>query len=622
MSLVRIRELSMAFGHVPLLDSVDCTIEAGERICIIGRNGEGKSTLLKILSGIYTADEGEIDADPELKIGYLEQTLPEHEGQTVIELVASGLGEIGKQLTAYHLVSQQLAETNDPQHLAELNKIQDYLDRHDAWTVDHKINTILTQFDLPKDKPVAELSGGWARRASLARALVHQPDILLLDEPTNHLDIAMIKWLESALMKYEGTILFVSHDRSFIDNLATRILELDRGKLNSYPGDFSKYLVTKTHELEVEARHDAEFDKQLAKEEVWIRQGIKARRTRNEGRVRALKDMREQRAQRLERKGQANITIDEAELSGKIVAELSNVSHSFGDNKLIDDFSTMILRGDRIGLLGPNGIGKTTLLKILTGRLKPNSGEVKLGTKLQTVYFDQKREELDESKTLEETVGDGRVDIEVGGKRRHVISYLKDFLFAPERSRSPVASLSGGERNRLLLAKLFLQPSNMIIMDEPTNDLDMETLELLEDRLMNYQGTLLIVSHDRTFLDNVVMSTIVFEGAGNITEHVGGYSDWLNYSLSRPKVRPVRSDAEVAAAEDKKLSHQERKELRNLPNKIEKLEATISELEATISAPGFYEQGTDKTAAVLTEIKELQETLEGMYTRWEELEGE
>lgn len=617
MPLIYVRQLSMAYGHVPLLDEVDLTIESHERISIIGRNGEGKSTLLKILAGAIYADEGEINHEPELKIGYLEQTLPHRDNLTVLQYVYGGLGQLGEVMTEYQTLTHQLTESLTQDETRRITELQSIIEAEGGWNLDNKIQTVLTQFDLSPDATLSSLSGGWARRATLARALVSEPDVLLLDEPTNHLDIDMILWLETFLSGYAGTLIFVSHDRAFVDKLATRIIELDRGKLSNYPGSFSQYQATKAHELAVEARHNAEFDKKLSQEENWIRQGIKARRTRNEGRVRALKAMREERAARLSRQGQAKLKVTEAELSGKLVAKLTDISHAFGEKTIINNFSTTVMRGDRIGLLGPNGVGKTTLIKILLGALTPDSGKIKLGTKLEIVYFDQKREVLDPNKTVEETVADGQLEIDINGKKKHVISYLKDFLFAPERARSPISALSGGECNRLLLAKYFLKPSNLIVMDEPTNDLDMDTLALLEDKLVAYQGTLIIVSHDRAFLDNVVTSTIAFEGEGKLTEHVGGYSDWLAYSAKNTKSqRAEQSDKKP------KLAHAERKELNNLTKKIEKLEAKLVTTEAMLTEPGFYDKPQDEVDQVLATLKELKTEIDALYQRWEALEGD
>ncbi len=627
MQLLRLNNVSIAFGHVSILDQVNVKLDSGERVCIVGRNGEGKSTLLKIIANQLQADEGEVEKKIGLKVGYLKQTLPTSSQQSVYEYVATELGELGKTLAAYQEKCMAALQDHSPALQAEIMDLQHEIDLHHGWTLDNKVKTILSQLELNPDAKLGTLSGGWCRRVSLASALLHNPDVLLLDEPTNHLDISMIEWLEDYLLKFQGCILFVSHDRFFIDKLATRIIELDRGNLTSWPGNYQKYCETKAHELEVEARHNAKFDKKLSQEETWIRQGIKARRTRNEGRVRALKSLREERANRREVKGKANLSLEDNLPSGKLVARLTKVSHGFDDKNIINDFSTTILRGDRVGLIGPNGIGKTTLLKIFTGELLPKSGKVELGTNLKVAYFSQTRTEIDMSASVVEAIADGQQELDIGGKKRHVISYLKDFLFSAERARSPVSSLSGGEYNRLLLARLFLKPCNLIVMDEPTNDLDIETLELLEERLIEFSGTLLLVSHDRSFLDNVVTSTLSFEGNAVINENVGGYSHWLSrFKQSQASAKPsptklVNTKKQKPKENNQKLTYNEQRELKSLPKKIEVLEEKLVALQAQTCASGFYQQPKKVTDITFSDIQRLQAELEKTYSRWETLEN-
>ncbi len=624
MSLLRLNSLSIAFGHHAILDDVNLSLSAGERVCIVGRNGEGKSTLLKIIMGQIKPDDGQIENPNTATLGYLQQVLPDRTEQTVYDFVAEGLGDIGQVLKRYHELSQLAPEQLDTPLLEEMMALQQQLDQNQGWTLNNTVDTVLTQLDLDPEQPLSSLSGGWCRRATLARALLFSPDILLLDEPTNHLDIEMIQWLESFLLKYTGCIVFVSHDRAFIESLATRIVELDRGKLSNWPGDYQQYLTRKAEALEVEARQAALFDKKLSQEETWIRQGIKARRTRNEGRVRALQALREERAQRRDRKGRADFSIDEAQKSGKLVAKLEHVGHCFAEKTILNDFSTIIMRGDRIGLIGPNGVGKTTLLKIITGQLQPDAGQVTLGTNLSVAYFSQTRHELDGERSVADTVADGQHEFEVGGKPRHVMSYLRDFLFSPERARSPVKTLSGGECNRLLLAKLFVKPSNLIIMDEPTNDLDIETLELLEERLIDYQGTLLIVSHDRAFLDNVITSTIVFEGEGKLSTHIGGYTDWLRYHEKHQAqhVKPVEAKVPTQPTHNASaLSQADRKALNALPKKVERVEAALANINEDIAAPDFYQQEQTAIDDKLQTLQQLEAELEELFEQWETLEA-
>ena len=523
MSLLTLDQVSVAFGHHPLLSKVSFSAEAGERVAIIGRNGAGKSTFLKIIAGEIIPDEGVIRVEGGMRVAQLPQELPAANNKTVREVVSEGGGDIHQLMQRYN---ELLADFDDAHH-DELARIQNELDKRQGWDLDQRVNHMIQRLALPADKLMSELSGGWRRRVILAQALLSNPDVLLLDEPTNHLDVPTIEWMESQLKQFRGLILFITHDRRFLENLANRIIELDRGNMLSFSGSLSAFLDYKEKLLEEEERANALFDKKLAEEEAWIRQGIKARRTRNEGRVRALKALREERKERVNRQGTAKMTLDSKEKSGKLVAEFTQVAHSFGDKVILKPMDLVVGRGDRIGLIGPNGCGKSTFLKILLGQLTPNQGTVRQGTKLEIAYFDQLRDQLDPEKTVADNVGEGKDSIEINGQNRHIIGYLQDFLFPPERARTPVKALSGGERNRVLLAKLFTKSANLLVLDEPTNDLDVETLELLEELLMNYDGTLLLVSHDRAFLDNVVTSTIAFEGEGNVQEYVGGYEDWI-----------------------------------------------------------------------------------------------
>ncbi|UTN78622.1 ATP-binding cassette domain-containing protein [Pseudomonas aeruginosa] len=531
MTLLKFTDVSLAFGTTPLLDKVSWQIGRGERVCVIGRNGTGKSSLFKVVKGEQQADDGEVWRAPALKIGELPQELPRADERTVFDVVAEGLAEVGKLLAEYHHLSLNIHTDDD---LARLSRVQQELEARDGWRLQQLVDSTLSRLQLPADKTLAELSGGWRRRVLLAQALVAEPDLLLLDEPTNHLDIGAIAWLEEALLGFNGAVLFITHDRAFLQSLATRILELDRGHLIDWNGDYASFLVHKEQQLAAEEAANALFDKRLAQEEVWIRQGIKARRTRNEGRVRALKEMRRERAERRERQGKASFQLESADKSGKQVIVVEHVSFAHpGGQPLVRDFSMVLQRGDRIGLLGANGTGKTTLLKLLLGDLLPTSGKIEVGTKLEVAYFDQLRHQLEPEQTVIDNISEGREFITIDGQNRHVLSYLGDFLFSPQRARTPVKALSGGERARLLLAKLFSKPANLLVLDEPTNDLDVETLELLEEVLLGFQGTVLMVSHDRAFLDNVVTSTLVFEGEGKVREFVGGYQDWLRQGARR-----------------------------------------------------------------------------------------
>lgn len=624
--LLSVDKVSLAYGLDALLDGVKFDIEAGERVCLIGRNGAGKSSFLKIIEGLIQPDTGVVWRKPALRLARLEQEVPSTD-KTVFEFVAEGLAKTGDLLIAYHHLTNLIATEYTNANFAKLEKLQHELEASDGWQFEQAINTVLSNLQLEADMKVADLSGGWQRRAALARALVVSPELLLLDEPTNHLDIEAIKWLEEYLLNSRIALIFITHDRSLLERLATRIIELDRGVLTSWPGDYQQFLKHKDELLSAEAKHHADFDKKLAEEEKWIRQGIKARRTRNEGRVRALKAMREERKQRRERQGNVKMTLQAGEASGKLVVEAKNISHAFDEKPVIKDFSLRIMRGDRIGLIGPNGIGKSTLLSILLGKLTPQQGQLQLGTKLEVAYFDQMRATLDEEKSVAENVTEGGDTIELNGEKRHIISYLSDFLFLPQRSRTPVKALSGGERNRLLLAKLFSKPGNLLVMDEPTNDLDIETLELLEDLLANYHGTLLLVSHDRKFIDNIVTSLLIFEGNGKITEFAGGYEDWKYQTANHIKLIKESDTHKQSPVETKKqhkektkLSYKEQLELDELPAKIEKLESEQSLLQAKMNDPAFYQQSPDEFNKCADRLNEIISVLEQAYARWDELE--
>jgi ABC transport system ATP-binding/permease protein len=629
MPLLRLEEISLAYGHIPLLATVNFQIDDRERVCLVGRNGAGKTTLLRVITGAVTPDKGDIWRKDTLRIAHLEQEVPPDTDQTIFEVVASGLGELGSLLTEYHQMTHQ-AGALDRAAMLGLAQLQTRIETLGGWNINQKVATVLTRLSLPGDKRLSDCSGGVRRQAMLARALVCEPDLLLLDEPTNHLDINAIIWLESYLVNFQGALIFITHDRSFVRRLATRIVELDRGKLISFPGNYDTYLRKKDELLEIEERAIAKFDKKLAEEEAWIRQGIKARRTRNEGRVRALHALRREKAQRLEAQNKARFGIDAGKLSGKLVVDVRRVSFRYDDHWIVRDWSVRILRGERVGVLGPNGSGKSTLLRLILGELKPTSGEVVLGTRLQVAYFDQHRRMLDLEKTVRENMSDSDY-VTVKGRSRHVIGYLKDFLFAPERIDSPVKSLSGGERNRLLLAKIFTRSANMIVLDEPTNDLDVDTLELLEDLLADYEGTLLLVSHDRTFLDNVVTSTLVFEGNGKFGEYAGGYEDWERYQRLIPVLavaqKAVKMNPKATAEKDKmsdtprKLTYKEQRERQNLPDRIEALEAEQGELHKLMGEADFYRQPGDKIAASIERLETLKRELEDCYERWQFLES-
>ncbi|MBB3104852.1 ATP-binding cassette domain-containing protein [Azomonas macrocytogenes] len=634
MTLLKFTDVCLAYGATPLLDHVSWQIAKGERVCIIGRNGTGKSSLLRLVQGTQPADDGEIWRAPGLKIGELPQELPRADERTVYDVVAEGLAEVGRLLAEYHHLSQHIQGDDD---LDALMHVQQDLEARDGWRLQQLVESTLSRLQLPAEKTLAELSGGWRRRVLLAQALVSEPDLLLLDEPTNHLDIGAIAWLEDALKGFNGAVLFITHDRAFLQNLATRILELDRGHLIDWNGDYASFLVHKEQQLAAEETANALFDKKLAQEEVWIRQGIKARRTRNEGRVRALKAMRAERNERRDRQGKASFQIESADKSGKqvIVAEHIGFAHPGGE-PLIHDFSMVLQRGDRIGLLGANGTGKTTLLKLLLGDLQPTSGRIDVGTKLEVAYFDQLRHQLDLEKTVIDNLSEGRDFISIDGQSRHVLSYLGDFLFSPQRARTPVKALSGGERARLLLAKLFSKPANLLILDEPTNDLDVETLELLEEVLLDFAGTVLMVSHDRAFLDNVVTSTLVFEGNGQVREYVGGYQDWLRQGGSprllgvgeervaekktaAPNTVPAPVVSEPATPK-KKLSYKLQRELEALPGQIEEAERAIKALQEEMADPAFFQRSAEESSVALARLQVLQKGLDQLVERWAELE--
>jgi ATP-binding cassette subfamily F protein uup len=625
MSIIRFEEISLEFGDQKILTEADLAIEPGERICLIGRNGAGKSTTFKLITGEMEPDRGSIIAKTGLVVSQLAQTIPDSQDMAVSDVVRSGLAGIELLLENYTQLSQTDLDKDGLRKLEELHK---QIDTHGGWNIDQRVEAVITDLNLPATKTMSQLSGGWRRRVALAKALVQKPDLLLLDEPTNHLDIMTIKWLESVVYSYDGAVLFITHDRAFLQKLATRIVEIDRGKLTSWPGDFHNYLRRKEKALEDEAAVNSRFDKKLEAEEIWIRQGIKARRTRNEGRARSLKAMRVERAKRVNRESTARIHIEEAERSGRKVIRARNVGYRFDDEPLIEDFSIKIMRGDRIGILGNNGVGKTTLLRLLLGEIEPQSGTIKHGTNLEVGYFDQMRESLDLEKSVAENVGEGRTYIKLNGKERHVIGYLKGFLFSPKRSIMPVKSLSGGERNRIILAKLFTKAANLLVLDEPTNDLDMETLEVLEQKLTDYNGTLIVVSHDRQFLDNVVTSTIVFEENAQVREYVGGYSDWLHqgHALAETEspgdTESDKSIAQPGAARTKvkKLSYKEARVLEQLPNQIQSLETNVETLQQKIADPDFYASAQNDAQTVLKELKSEQTRLEEAIERWSELE--
>lgn len=637
MALLNLSNAYLGFGDHPLLDHTELHIEPNERVCLVGRNGAGKSTLMKVLAGEIQLDDGKLTLEKDIVVTRLEQDPPRHVQESVFDYVAEGIAHLSDLLKQYHHISQQMQTDYSDELLTKLSHIQAQLEHNNGWQFENRIQDTLKLLELDPDKKLCELSGGWVRRAALARALVADPDILLLDEPTNHLDVEAITWLEDLLLNFKGSIIFISHDRSFIRKMATRIVDLDRGKLVSYPSNYDLYLETKAEDLRVEELQNALFDKKLAQEEVWIRQGIKARRTRNEGRVRALKKLREERRNRREVQGSAKIQIDQSTRSGKIVFDIENASYEVAGKTLLKNFSATIQRGDKIALVGANGCGKTTFIKLLLGELQPTSGTIHCGTKLEVAYFDQYRAELDLEKTVMDNVADGKQDIEVNGVKRHVLGYLQDFLFPPKRAMTPVKALSGGERNRLLLAKLLLKPNNLLILDEPTNDLDVETLELLEELLTDYQGTLIIVSHDRQFIDNTVEECFFFEGDGIVNKYIGGYFDAKQqqiqyhaslaaYSQNVKKneplaIEPVKAEKPKAEQKKVKLSYKEQRELEALPAQMEALEAEMEALQTEVNSADFFSKEASYTQAQLQKLAEAEMALEQAFERWEQLEN-
>jgi ABC transport system ATP-binding/permease protein len=628
MTLLTLTNVSLAYGHLPLLDHVDLQIARGERVCLIGRNGTGKSTLFRVVSGATLPDDGEVWRKDTLRISHLEQEVTDDTGDSIYQVVAAGLGELGQLLSDYHNAIHHVG-SKAAAPLDALSSLHQRIDALDAWNIKQKVETVLSRLSLSADKRMADCSGGIRRQVMLAQALVSNPDLLLLDEPTNHMDIAAITWLEEFLQSFPGALMFITHDRTMLQHLATRIIELDRGQLRSFAGDYEYYLRRKDELLRVEERANAKFDRKLARQEAWIRQGIKARRTRNEGRVRALQAMRQARRQRIEIQGKAKLAVDAGDLAGKLVADLRHVSFRYDDQWIVHDLSTRILRGDRIGIIGPNGSGKSTLLRLILGEIKPVAGEIIMGTRLQLAYFDQQREQLNPEKTVRENISEDQDYVSVRRRLRHVVGYLKDFLFPPERIDSPVGVLSGGERNRLLLAKMFTRPANMMVLDEPTNDLDVDTLELLEDLLADYEGTLLLVSHDRTFLDNVVSSTLVFEDEGKIGEYAGGYEDWLRQRKPTAtvidKVGDKVSTAQIQQGKDtgrkQKLSYKEGRELAALPARIEALEQEQQQLEQQLSRGEFYRENRETISGAVGRLGQVRQELEQAYERWTYLEG-
>lgn len=627
MAVISLSSAQLAFGHVALLDNAEFSLESAERVGLIGRNGTGKSSLLKVISGRSRLDDGLLVMQQGIRVVYVEQEPTFVAGSTVFETVAAGLGRQYQMLTEYHQLADGLGHGDDDALMERMHDLQVQLDAHDGWGVSNKVETILAKLSLPDGALMETLSGGMQKRVAIAAALIAEPDVLLLDEPTNHLDFTAILWLEGLLREFRGSVLFITHDRNFLDNVATRIIELDRGKLLSYPGNFQAYQLRKKEQLAIEEVDAAKFDKFLAQEEVWIRKGVKARRVRDEGRVRRLEALRLQRAARREQQGQVRLELATGERSGKIVADLENISKQFGDKTVVRDFSATILRGDKIGLIGANGAGKTTLLKIILGELAPDSGRAQLGTKLQVAYFDQMRAQLNEEASLLDTISPGSDWVEINGNRKHVMSYLGDFLFAPERARSPVKSLSGGERNRLLLARLFAKPANCLVLDEPTNDLDIDTLELLEELLEDYSGTVFLVSHDRSFLDNVVTQVIVAEGEGLWREYIGGYSDWQRLreqSVVATASKPVVKEVAVTTAavnKAKKLSYKEQRELEELPGLIARLEDEQAALGIELATPDIYRRQPAEAKRMAGRVEEIEMELLQALEKWESLEA-
>jgi ATP-binding cassette subfamily F protein uup len=630
MPLVILDKLELAYGHWPLLDQASLVIDKGERIGLIGRNGTGKSSLLGIVAGAIPADAGEAWRQPGLRLGHVPQEPLFESGHTVFEAVAEGVGEARRLLTEYHAVAHRVSQHADARDLAELDRLSHELEAQHAWRLNSRVEEVLARLGLDADALVDSLSGGQKKRVALARALAGEPELLLLDEPTNHLDFAAIEWLEGVLNAFAGAILFITHDRRFLDNVANRIVELDRGLLSEFSGNYSAYQARKAELLQAEAAQNRKFDKFWKQEEVWIRKGVEARRTRNEGRVRRLEQLRRERAARRERVGQVGLRLDAGERSGKLVAELEHVDYGYPGRAILRDFSTTLLRGDKLGLLGPNGAGKTTLIRLILGELQPQAGRIKRGTNLAVAYFDQFRNQLDDEATLVDTISPGSDYVEIAGQRKHVIGYLEEFLFPPERARAKVSALSGGERNRLLLARLFARPANLLVLDEPTNDLDIDTLELLEALLQDYAGTVILVSHDRAFLDNVVTQSIAFEGDGRLTEIAGGYEDWRLYRqraaaievertpAAKPKVPSATAPARPAKSG---LSYKENKELEALPARIEELEAEQAQVAARLSDPALYRDAPDEVGPLNGRAAAIEAELLDLLARWEELEA-
>ncbi len=629
MALLNFDNVSISFGSAALLDHAEFSIDEGERLCLLGRNGSGKSTLLKIVDGLIKPDDGTIRKQKHLRISMLGQDLPESSEETVFSYVAKGVGDSYRLLTDYHQCVANISEHSNEKDLLKLQSLQDRIDDADAWQHEQRIATSINRLHLDADDLMSALSGGRKRRAALAKALVTQPDLLLLDEPTNHLDLESIQWLETHLPSIAKTLLFITHDRKFVDAVATRIIELDRGQLKSYPGTFEQYYLRKQEQLEIEDRENKLFDKKLAAEEVWVRQGIKARRTRNEGRVRDLKKLREQRSARRVVQGNAKISIDSTQGSGKLVAELKSVSKSYDGKKILNQFSTRIIKGDKIGILGNNGSGKSTLLKLILGQIAADEGTIKLGTNLDIAYFDQTRDQIDAERSVGDNIADGNDFIMIKGVQRHVISYLQDFLFTPERIRTPAKALSGGEFSRLMLAKLFAKSTNLLVLDEPTNDLDLATLELLEQQIADYQGTLLLVSHDRSFIDNTVTSLICLDGKANASEFVGGYTDWLNYQQMQQQDKKKQNKVSgtiqdqgdsKTTNQSKKLSYKQQRELDSLPEKIAELESKIEKLQTAVNDANFFSQTAEHTKPILDDLSNAEVQLSESYQRWEQLE--
>ncbi|WP_371189460.1 ABC transporter ATP-binding protein [Thalassotalea maritima] len=630
MELIRITNAELAFGEDKILDNSELRINTGERVCLVGRNGTGKSSLLKVINQTVVLDDGELVFSNDINVAMLAQDPPKSCDQRIFDYVAEGLKDNAELIQRYHVALQQVATDASEPNLDNLAKVQTQLEQNNAWEDEQRIEQVLSKLSLNGEQNVSSLSGGWLRKIALAKALVTNPDVLLLDEPTNHLDIDSVLWLENFLKGFNGTIVFISHDRAFIRSLATRIVDLDRGILKSYPGDYDKYLEQKEHDLQVEDQQNQLFDKKLADEETWIRQGIKARRTRNEGRVRALEKLRLERKARRDVRKQSDMVLAQGERSGKLVFECFDLGMSFADENIIKNLDLLIMRGDRIALIGGNGTGKSTLLKLITEQLQPSSGKMRLGVNLDVAYFDQYRDQLDVNQTVQDAVADGKQEVTVNGRTRHVLGYLQDFLFSPKRARTPVRALSGGERNRLLLAKLFLKPSNLLILDEPTNDLDIETLELLEVVVANYPGTVLLVSHDRDFVNNCVNSCLYFDGSGNIAQIVGGYSDVEQYlqqqaeqkaqSTIKEKTKAVDSGNKKPQKTQNKLSYKDKRELESLPLLIDELETRIEELQQQVNDPGFFSQDSELTKTVLEQLQQSEEALDKAFDRWQELE--